>query len=208
MRGMGKRDITERQREVLGFIKDYIASNGYPPSLRDICARFGIKGPKNAGKHLEALEKKGFIRRPSNISRAIEVVDPALRNAVSVPIAGRVRAGSAHLAVEDITGYIALDARFFRCEGAFVLKVEGESMTGAGIDDGDYIVVRPQAWALNGEIVVAIIDNEATVKRFFMEGGVVTLKPENPSMEPIRVVGGEREVSIAGKVVSVVKRIE
>ncbi|MBI5469057.1 MAG: repressor LexA [Deltaproteobacteria bacterium] len=205
---MGKRALTERQRDVLGFIKDYIAASGYPPSLRDICARFGIKGPKNAGKHLKALEKKGFIRRSSSISRGIEVVDSALKNAVSVPIAGRVRAGSPHLAVEDIVGHMALDARFFKCAGAFVLKVEGESMTGAGIDDGDYLVVRPQNWASNGEIVVALIDNEATVKRFFMEAGVVTLKPENPSMEPIRVAGGGREVSVIGKVVSVVKKIE
>lgn len=205
---MRQKDLTIRQRDVLGFIKDYIAASGYPPSLREICARFGIKGPKNAGKHLEALEKKGFIRRGPNISRAIEVVDSALKNAVSVPIAGRVHAGSPHLAVEDIVGHMALDARFFKCDGAFVLKVEGESMTGAGIDDGDYLVVRPQKTASNGEIVVALIDNEATVKRFFMEAGVVTLKPENPSMEPIRVSGGGREVSVVGKVVSVVKKIE
>lgn len=204
---MGKRALTERQRDVLGFIKDYIAASGYPPSLRDICARFGIKGPKNAGKHLEALEKKGFIRRSSSVSRGIEVVDSALKNAVSVPIAGRVHAGSPHLAVEDIVGHMALDARFFKCDGAFVLKVEGESMTGAGIDDGDYLIVRPQDTASNGEIVVALIDNEATVKRFFREAGVVTLKPENPSMEPIRVSGG-REVSVVGKVVSVIKKIE
>ena len=204
-----KRDLTKRQRDVLGFIKDYIAASGYPPSLRDICARFGIKGPKNAGKHLEALEKKGFIRRSSNISRAIEVVDSALRNAVSVPIAGRVRAGSAHLAVEDIVGHMALDARFFKCSaGAFILKVEGESMRGAGIDDGDYIVVRPQSTASNGDVVVALIDNEATVKRFFMEDGAVILKPENPSMAPVRIEGGARDVSIAGRVVSVVKRID
>jgi repressor LexA len=103
---------------------------------------------------------------------------------------------------------MALDARFFKCDGAFILKVEGESMTGAGINDGDYLVVRPQNTASNGEIVVVLIDNEATVKRFFMEAGVVTLKPENPSMEPIRVSGAEREVSVVGKVVSVVKKIE
>ncbi len=206
---MRKRDLTERQRDVLGFIKDYIAGSGYPPSLRDICARFGIKGPKNAAKHLEALEKKGFIKRPSNVSRGIEVVDAALRNAVSVPIAGRVRAGTPHLAVEDIVGHMALDSRFFKCSSeTFVLKVEGESMRGAGIDDGDYIVVRPQETASNGDIVVALIDDEATVKRFFMEGGAVILKPENPSMAPVRIEGGERDVSIAGRVVSVVKRIE
>jgi len=202
------RELTERQRDVLGFIKDYIAESGYPPSLRDICARFGIKGPKNAGKHLEALEKKGFIKRGANISRGIEVIGQAVKNAVSVPIAGRVRAGLPHLAVEDITGQMALDARFFRCEGAFVLKVEGESMRDAGIDDGDHIVVRPQSHASNGDIVVALVDNEATVKRFFMEAGVVTLKPENPSMAPITVAGNGPEFCIAGKVLSVVKRFD
>ena len=205
---MRRKDLTIRQREILGFIKDYIADRGYPPSLREICGHFGIKGPKNAGKHLDAIEKKGFIRRTSNISRAIEVVDPALKNAVSIPIAGRVRAGVPHLAVEDIVGHMALDTRFFKCTDAFILKVDGESMTGAGIDEGDYLIVRPQKEASNGDIVVALLDDEATVKRFFREDGVVTLKPENPSMEPIRVREGDKEVSVIGKVISVVKKLE
>lgn len=205
---MKNSELTERQREILDFLKDYIAASGYPPSLRDICARFGIKGPKNAGKHLDALEKKGFIKRGANISRAIEVKGAALKDAVSVPIAGRVRAGSPHLAVEDIVGQVVLDAGFLKCADAFLLKVEGDSMTGAGIDEGDYLLVRPQSDASNGDIVVAMLDSEATVKRFFREEGAVVLKPENPSMEPIRVAEGGRELSIAGKVISVVKRLE
>lgn len=205
---MRQKDLTIRQREILGFINDHIGDRGYPPSLREICVHFGIKGPKNAGKHLDALEKKGFIRRGSRISRAIEVVDSALRNAVSVPIAGRVRAGSPSLAVEDIVGHMVLDTGFFKCADAFMLKVEGDSMTGAGIDEGDYLVVRPQKDASNGDIVVALLDGEATVKRFFREDGVVTLKPENPLMEPIRVREGGKEVSVIGKVISVVKKLE
>ncbi|MBI5588243.1 MAG: repressor LexA [Deltaproteobacteria bacterium] len=205
---MRQKELTVRQREILGFIKDYIGDRGYPPSLREICGHFGIKGPKNAGKHLDALEKKGFIRRGSKISRAIEVVDKAFKNAVSIPIVGQVRAGTPHLAVEDIVGHMVLDTRFFKCTDAFILKVVGESMTGAGIDEGDYLVIRPQKDVSNGDIVVALLDGEATVKRFCRGDGEVTLKPENPSMEPIRVREGGKEVSVIGKVISVLKKLE
>ncbi len=199
--------ITGRQKEILEFIKEFIGKSGYPPTLREICARFGIKGPKNAGKHLDALERKGFIKRSANISRAIEVAGSAPRGGISVPVAGRVRAGSPHLAVEDITGHVVLDERFFKCRDAFLLRVEGQSMTGAGIDEGDFLVVRPQKDASDGEIVVAMLNGEATVKRFFRDGNAVVLRPENPSMEPIRVSEGT-EFEIIGKVVSVIKRME
>lgn len=198
--------LTQRQKEILDFLHEFIRDEGFPPSLREICARFGIKGPQNAAKHLDALEKKGFIRRKAASSRGVELlggVPP--RGGVSLPIAGRVRAGSPMLAVEDIVGHVALDESFFRCSGAFLLKVEGESMTGAGINDGDFVVVRPQKDASPGEIVVALIDGEATVKTFLMDGTDVVLKPENPSMEPIRVSEG-REFAIVGKVISVIRR--
>ena len=199
-------EMTGRQREVLEFVKEFIEQSGYPPSLREICARIGIKGAKNAAKHLDALERKGFIRRGAHISRGIEVVAYALRSAISVPIAGRVRAGSPHLAIEDVVGHVALDEELFRCRGAFALRVEGESMTGAGIDPGDLIVVRPQKNASDGEVVVAMLDGEATVKRFYRKGGGVILKAENPAMGPIRV-GEGADFEIVGKVVSVIKQM-
>ncbi len=204
---MKDRRLTSRQGEILGFLKDFIMENGYPPSLRDICARFGIKGPQNAGKHLFALERKGYIKRSSNISRGIEVVPAGGGGVVTLPIAGRVRAGAPCLAVEDIVGHVALDESFFRCRDAFLLKVEGDSMIGAGIEDGDHIVVRPQDGATDGDIVVALIDGEATVKRFTRKGRGIMLKPENPAMEPMEL-DGNRPVSVIGKVISVIKRIE
>lgn len=206
---MKDRSLTSRQGEILGFLKDFIMENGYPPSLRDICARFNIKGPQNAGKHLFALERKGYIKRSSNVSRGIEVAGPAGGGrAVTLPIAGRVRAGAPCLAVEDIVGHVALDEVFFRCGDAFLLKVEGDSMIGAGIEEGDHIVVRPQSGATDGDIVVALIGEEATVKRFSRKGRVIILKPENPAMEPIKIEEGQMAVSIIGKVISVIKRIE
>lgn len=200
--------LTKRQEEVLGFLKEYHRGAGFPPSLREICARFGIKGPQNAAKHLDALERKGFIRRKAASSRGVEFLEGSWAwGGVSVPIAGRVRAGEPTLAVEDIVGRVVLDEKFFKCKDAFVLKVEGESMIGAGIADGDFIVVRPQPDASAGEIVVALIDGEATVKTFTRDGNDIVLRPENPLMEPIRVTGSE-DFAIAGKVISVIRRIE
>lgn len=200
--------LTTRQKEILVFLREFISESGYPPSLRDICVRFGISGPKNAAKHLDALEKKGFIRRRAASSRAIELLGPSLLGSgVSVPIAGRVRAGAPEPAVEDVTGHVVLDESFFRCSGAFALKVVGESMTGAGINDGDFVVVKPQPEAAPGDMVVALLDGEATVKTFLRDGDEVVLKPENPAMKPIRVTGTE-DFAIVGKVVSVIRRIE
>lgn len=199
--------LTKRQEEVLGFLKEYHREAGFPPSLREICARFGIKGPQNAAKHLDALERKGFIKRKAASSRGVELLEARLGGGVSVPIAGRVRAGEPTLAVEDIVGRVVLDEKFFKCKDAFVLKVEGESMINAGIADGDFVVVRPQPDASAGDIVVALIDGEATVKTFTRDGNEIVLRPENPFMEPIRVTGSE-DFAIAGKVISVIRRIE
>lgn len=220
------KELTKRQTSILEFLEAYLSERGYPPSLREIAKRFSIKSPKNARKHLEALEKKGFIRRSPNISRAIELFTsapsapaaPVPNNALTIPIAGRVKAGPPHLAVEDIAGHATLDRDLFRLPrgagGAFLLKIEGESMTGAGIENGDYVLVRPQKEASTGDIVVAMLDNEATVKRFIKKGRTVVLKPENPGMEPITISGPEREggeggeFTIVGKVISVIKRLE
>jgi repressor LexA len=199
--------LTKRQEEVLGFLKEYHREAGFPPSLREICARLSIKGPQNAAKHLDALERKGFIRRKAASSRGVELLEGRSGGGVSVPIAGRVRAGEPSLAVEDIVGQVVLDEKFFKCKDAFVLKVEGESMINAGIADGDFVVVRPQPDASAGDIVVALIDGEATVKTFLRDGNDVVLRPENPSMNPIRVTGSQ-DFAIAGKVISVIRRIE
>ncbi|WKZ32104.1 MAG: transcriptional repressor LexA [Thermodesulfobacteriota bacterium] len=202
-------ELTSRQKEILDFLREFIGEAGYPPSLRDICARFGIKGPKNAAKHLVALEKKGFIKRGGSASRAISLLgrNRAQQGGVLLPIAGRVRAGAPEEAVEDVLGHVVLDERFFKCRDAFLLKVEGESMVEAGISEGDLVVVRPQPDASGGDIVVALVDNEATVKRLLKTGGRVVLKPENHSMEPIVVKDGS-DFAIIGKVISVIRRLE
>ncbi|OGQ51849.1 MAG: repressor LexA [Deltaproteobacteria bacterium RIFCSPLOWO2_02_FULL_53_8] len=200
--------LTIRQQAILDFIKEFIAAAGYPPSLRDIARHFGINSPKNVAKHLDAIERKGFIKRSAVLSRGIDVLDGMGRGVVSVPIAGHVRAGVPHLAVEDVVGHVALDVGFFKCAGAFILKVVGDSMIEAGIDDGDYVLVRPQKDAENGDIVVAVIGGEATVKRLFVGGGSITLNPANPAYRPVIVMDDGQDFSIAGKVVSVIKQIE
>lgn len=207
-----KKGLTKRQGAVLAFVKDFLAERGYPPTLREVCAYLGIKGPQNARKHLIALERKGYVRRHPHASRGIEVIGTAASafteeapNAVAVPIAGSVKAGPPHLAVEEIQGHVTLDKRFFRCTGSsFILKAEGESMTGAGIEDGDYLLIRPGAE--NGDIVVALLNDEATVKRLIRRGNSITLKPENPDMEPIKVRETEN-FSIVGHVASIIKRL-
>lgn len=210
---MSKVRLTERQREILGFIKGAILSEGYPPSLREICARFSIKGPNNARKHLDALERKGFIRRRRGRARGIEVIGrPSAGGGhgggIPIPIAGAVRAGPPELAVEDIVGHVTLDEDFFNCRDTFILRVEGDSMIGAGMEEGDHLIVRPGPACEAGDIVVAMLGGEATVKRFQREGGTVTLKPENPSMKPIVIDPGDAEsFSIIGKVIFVIKKV-
>lgn len=200
--------LTERQKQVLEFLRGFVSAQGYPPTLREICAHFGISGPKNAAKHLDSLEKKGFIRRSSGISRAIEVTGAPAKGTVSLPIAGSVKAGPPHLAVEDITGRVTLDARFFNCPDGFILRIEGDSMTGAGLDEGDHAIVRPAPDASNGEIIVALLDGEATVKRFFKKGNTIILKPENPRLDPIHITGDDnRDFRIIGKIAYVIKSI-
>ncbi len=209
-------ELTPRQREVLDFLRGFIRAEGYPPSLREICARFGIKGPANARKHLAALERKGFIRRRPGLSRGMELIGKAEYDqggrghgrAVSIPIAGAVRAGPPELAVEDIVGYVTLDQDFFNCRDTFILRIEGSSMTGAGILDGDHVLVRPCPTADHGDIVVAMIDGEATVKRFLKKDGQITLKPENPDMQPITITPeDEKDFQIIGKVTFVMKKV-
>ncbi len=218
---MDRTGLTARQNEIFHFIRGFIQGHGYPPSLREICARFQIKGPNNAAKHLDALERKGFIRRRRGLSRGIEVIADrggaggqggqggrGAGRALSIPIAGAVRAGPPELAVEDIVGHVTLDEGFFNCADAFILRVKGDSMTGAGMDDGDHVIVRPAPTADPGDIVVAMLDNEATVKRFFMRDNAVILKPENPAMKPITIRPEDnRDFTIIGKVMYVIKNV-
>jgi repressor LexA len=210
------KSLTPRQKAVLDFIEGFVRAEGYPPSLREICARFGIKGPNNARKHLDAIERKGFIRRRPGLSRGIELIKrpedgppPSRRSgAVSIPIAGAVRAGPPELAVEDIVGHITLDEDFFNCRDTFILRVEGESMKDAGIIEGDHILVRPGPTAEHGDIVVAMIEGEATVKRFLEDGPNITLKAENPNMQPITITPDDnKDLQIIGKVIFVMKKV-
>lgn len=189
---------TERQQQVLDFLQSYIDNNGYPPTLREICAHLGVSGTLPAIRHLDALGKKGYLKRDAG-PRGIALTAPA-DSTVSLPIIGTVRAGSLTPPVEDITGYMSLD-RMRLHGGKFFLRVQGDSMINACIREGDLALVRPQPSADNRDIVVAMVEGEATLKRFYREEGRIRLQPENPNMEAIIVPEGSAEVSIIGKVV-------
>lgn len=192
--------LTERQNQVLDFIRSCIDNNGYPPTLREICAHLGVSGTLSAMRHLEALEKKGYIKRDSG-SRGIALTTPTSDTA-SLPIAGTVRAGSLSPAVEEITGYISVDRALLH-GGRFFLRVRGDSMISACITDGDLALVRPQPSAENRDIVIAMVEGEATVKRFYREDGFIRLQPENPEMKAIIIPEGSGDVTIIGKVVGI-----
>jgi len=201
------RDLTDRQREVYDFIIAFGEEQGYPPTLQEIAAHLGISGNLGVLRHLTALEKKGYIRRNAGASRGIAPVSPKSAT-VSLPVVGAVRAGVPHPAVEDIRGHVAVDASLVKAKDAFILKVEGDSMIDAHITPGDLAIVKPQPTARNGEIVVAMIDGEATLKRFFREGDRIRLQPENARMEPIFVGPEGGEVFIVGKVIGLWRAME
>lgn len=199
--------ISRRQEQILDYIKAETETQGYPPSVREIGRAVGLKSTSTVHGHLAQLERKGYIRRDSSKPRAIEVLPAAgilPRSAsVTVPLVGRVTAGLPVLAVENIEDYFPLPKDFGEQGTLFMLRVTGDSMIEAGILDGDYVIVRQQENAENGEIVVALLEDEATVKRFFKEKGKLRLQPENRFMEPIIV----EDASILGKVIGVVRRI-
>jgi repressor LexA len=199
-------DLTARQKQVLDFITSHLESHGFPPTLREIGGHLGVSGTLGVIKHLDALERKGLIRKTAGSSRGISVV--GRRSAVTLPIVGTVRAGALQPAVEEIDGYLAVDEAMARTGGCFFLRVKGDSMVNAAIVDGDLALVRPQATAEKGEIVVAMINGEATLKRFYREGGHIRLQPENPAIEPIIVRKRDGEVTIVGKVVGVYRKLE
>lgn len=197
--------ITKKQTEILEYIKSQILNKGYPPSVRDICTAVNLKSTSSVHAHLETLEKNGYIRRDPTKPRAIEIIDDNFnltrREVINVPLIGQVAAGQPLLAVENITSYFPIPAEFIPKEEVFMLNVKGESMVNAGIYDGDQIIVKQQSTASNGEIVVALVDDSATVKRFYKENGHIRLQPENDFMEPIIVDSCE----IIGKVIGLIR---
>jgi repressor LexA len=201
-----------RQRQILDFIRADIHRRGFPPSVREIGEAVGLSSSSTVHSHLAALESKGLIRRDPSKPRALEVLDYRdneraidYDSVQAVPLVGQVAAGSPILAAENIEATLPLPASFAG-EETFVLRVKGESMIEAGILDGDFVVVRQQSTATNGDIVVAMIDEDATVKRFFREDGRVRLQPENPTMDPI-YVDEHVDLAVLGKVVALFRRI-
>jgi len=202
-------DLTKRQQEIFEFIKRYSAKYGYPPTVRDIGKAVGLTSSSTVHAHLANLEKIGLLRRDPSKPRAIELLDRAVGGVKSIvrtgglPIVGQVAAGQPVLAEENIEDYVQVPELAGGAEGEYVLRVRGDSMKDAGILEGDFVVVRTQDTARDGEIVVALVGEEATVKRFFKEADHIRLQPENDAMEPIR----SRDVRILGSVVGVFRRV-
>ncbi len=197
---------TERQQRILDVIRAFTAQQGYPPSVREIGERVGLSSSSTIHAHLKALERRGLISRDPTKPRALrsEPLEPVGPESVVMPILGKVAAGVPITAQENVEGEFVLPSAFVpRASDGFMLRVQGESMIDAAILDGDLIVVRPQKTASNGEIVVAMLDGEATVKRFYREEGRVRLQPENASMAPIYA----SDVEIIGRVEAVVRRL-
>lgn len=195
--------LTDRQQQVLDCINRHIERDGYPPTLREIAASLQINGTLGVLKHLRALEKKGAISKQSGSSRGLRVTAAPDRDG-RIPIVGTVRAGALQPALEDIQGDVALGREETR-GGTFFLRVRGDSMIDAGIMDGDLALIKPQPDADNGDIVVAQIGDEATLKRFYRDKDRIRLQPENPTMQPIFVGAGDGEVTIIGKLVSLLR---
>ena len=199
-------ELTSRQREVLDIVTRHIDACGYPPTLREIGAKLGVSGTLGVMKHLEALEKKGHLRRQAGSTRGITLCNHA--QAGTLPIVGQVRAGALHPAIEEIEGHFAIDRSQLASGAAFLLRVKGDSMIHAHIKEGDLALVRPQPDAANRDIVVAMVGGEATLKRFYREADRIRLQPENPNYEPIIIQDGEADVSIVGKVVGIYRQME
>lgn len=202
-----RKTLTNRQQKVLDFIIDYLKDVGYPPTIREVASEFGISS-KGAYDHLVAIEKKGYIRRDPAKPRAIELMDFVSRGShgsvVEIPVVGRVAAGEPLLATQNIERTITLSTDLIRTEEPFALKVKGDSMIEAGILEDDYVIVKQQRAAEQGEIVVALIGDDATVKRFYKAGDHVRLQPENSTMEPIIA----KDVTILGKVIGLFREIQ
>lgn len=202
---MSEVTLNAQEQRVLEYIKKQINDTGYPPSVREICAALGFKSTSSAHQYVWRLAEKGYIDKGDLKTRAIKVV--GTEPTISVPIVGKVAAGEPILATENIEDYMSIGESFFSKDALkndnFILKVQGESMINAGINDGDYIIVSKQNTATNGQIVVAMIDGEATVKRFYKEKDYIRLQPENDNMDPII----SKDVQIIGKVIGLFRKI-
>ncbi|MCD7736376.1 MAG: transcriptional repressor LexA [Lachnospiraceae bacterium] len=195
--------ITPKQQEILNYIKSEILERGFPPAVREICQAVNLKSTSSVHSHLESLEKNGYIRRDPTKPRAIEILDESFnllrREVVNVPIVGTVAAGQPLLAEQNIENYFPVPAEYMPNDPCFLLRVKGDSMINAGILSGDCVLVRQQQSACNGDMVVALLDDSATVKTFYKEDGHFRLQPENDTMEPIIV----NDLQILGKVFGV-----
>ena len=202
-------DLNQNQIDILNFIKNQIQKKGYPPSVREICKGVDLKSTSTVHRHLEKLEIKGYIRKDPTKPRAIEILDRDVDNSfpakktVDIPIIGRVTAGKPIFAFEHIEDTFPVPVEMAERGSLFMLRVQGDSMINAGILDGDYVIVKQQKDAINGDIVVALIEDEATIKRFYKEKDYVRLQPENEVMSPIIV----KDVMILGKVIGLFRRL-
>ncbi len=204
-------ELTSEQQRVYSFIVKHRQQTGFPPTVREIAQGLGYKSPNNVRQHLRLIEQKGFIRLQAGKARGIEITSfgqnepDEVDESVSVPLVGTVAAGKPITAIENVDGYVTLDKSIFRGEGLFALRIKGDSMNGMGILNGDIVVVRRKSTAEHGEVVVVIIDGDATLKRFIKEGGRVLLRAENPAYSDI-VLSSASSIQIAGKLVGVIRK--
>lgn len=203
-------ELTKRQKQILDFIEEFIIEKAYPPSVREICKAVGLSSPATVQSHLDKLKTKGYIKRDPLKPRTIEIMSPSKKyegilgkKFVSVPIVGKIAAGIPLLAEQNIDEYFPLPTNFISSKDIFMLRVKGESMINAAIKPGDLLVTKRQNTAENGDIVIALVEDEATVKRFFKEDGKIRLQPENDLMEPIIL----SNVKILGKVIALIRKI-
>ena len=198
--------LTSRQRQILDFILAQIDSRGVPPTMREIGVQFGISSPNGVRDHLLALQRKGYLKRTPEKSRSLEVAE-ALRRDRGKPILGHIAAGKPILAEENFQGLLNLNTLFGRDAAIYALRVEGDSMINAGIFHGDFVIVKHQPKIEHGEIGVVYIDDEATVKRIFVEGDRLRLQPENDAMDPVVIARDDDRLRVGGKVIGVVRKM-
>lgn len=196
--------LNAKEQKVFDYIKEKVKDTGYPPSVREICAAVGFKSTSSAHQYIAKLAEKGYISKDDLKTRAIKIV--GAESTIAIPVVGKVAAGEPILAEENVEDYFSIGESFFSKDALksdnFILKVQGQSMINVGINNGDYIIVSKQSTARNGQIVVAMIENEATVKTFYKEDGHIRLQPENDTMDPIIV----KDVTILGKVVGLFRK--
>ena len=200
------KEPTKRQQEVLEFIKAHLIEKAFPPTVREIAGHFGFASPLSAQLHINALINKGFLKKTPFKQRSLEIIGLKPSEDTKIPLLGTVRAGAPILAEENIEHYINIDKNLFRAEDGFALRVTGDSMIEAGILEGDIALVAPGKEARNRDIVIALIEDEATIKRFFLKRNTVTLIPENKNMEPMKF--STKDVTIIGRVIGIMRTIQ